>query len=273
MPKKDTIENRVWLFESLARAVLERSGADLGSRDAERRAKVLRALADVAYVSCVVADTQALAPEAVRERVLQAPRRRSKARGAPRRVGARGGRGHGMAEPRDPYAPQPQVSGVAPPAQDAQGRYVAPLVTAPLLRRLAAKLVDMVISGLLSWSCTFLVAQPWASGIGLGWFVLADWLGSPGKWLFSLRVVREGGGPVTALASVQRNILLGLPSFGRALSVSGLTGLTGTWALVDRGVVGLFGVVVVVSEVFAMWVRDGGRRWGDRFGRTRVVTR
>jgi hypothetical protein len=67
-----TIENRVYLFESLAKAFVEKSADDLSAKSPERRARALRALADLAYVSCAVADTQHLSPKAVRRKVLAA---------------------------------------------------------------------------------------------------------------------------------------------------------------------------------------------------------
>lgn len=67
-----SIENRVYLFESLARAFVEKAADDLSGKSAERRARALRALADLAYVSCVVADTGASSPKAVRRKVLAA---------------------------------------------------------------------------------------------------------------------------------------------------------------------------------------------------------
>jgi hypothetical protein len=68
MPK-DTIENRVYLFESLASSFVSASADALSSADPEVRARALRALGDLAYVSCVVADTQARSPEEVRDQV------------------------------------------------------------------------------------------------------------------------------------------------------------------------------------------------------------
>ncbi len=68
----DTIENRVYLFESLARAFVEKSADDLGSKNEDRRARALRGLADLAYVSCVVADGSQASPKAVRRRILSA---------------------------------------------------------------------------------------------------------------------------------------------------------------------------------------------------------
>ena len=68
----ETIENRVYLFESLATAFGEKAADDLTGKNPERRSRALRALADLAYVSCAVADTQHLSPKAVRRKVLNA---------------------------------------------------------------------------------------------------------------------------------------------------------------------------------------------------------
>jgi len=67
-----TIENRVYLFESLAAAFLEKASADLAGKNPARRARVIRALADLAFVSCAVADTSELSPKAVRKKVMNA---------------------------------------------------------------------------------------------------------------------------------------------------------------------------------------------------------
>jgi hypothetical protein len=76
MAKKqpDTVENRVYLFESLARGWLEARAEELDAKNPERRARALRALADLAYVSCAVADTGSWKAESVRQRVLQGVR-------------------------------------------------------------------------------------------------------------------------------------------------------------------------------------------------------
>jgi hypothetical protein len=73
MAKKqpDTIENRVYLFESLARGYLEARAEELDAKNPERRERAMRALADLAYVSCAVADTATWKAESVRQRVLQ----------------------------------------------------------------------------------------------------------------------------------------------------------------------------------------------------------
>ncbi|WP_426746837.1 hypothetical protein VZQ01_02580 [Myxococcus faecalis] len=86
MAKKSesSIENRVYLFESLASSYVAAASDALGSKDSAERERARRALAELAYVSCVVADTGDLSPEAVRERLLSAP--------APARKSARRGK-------------------------------------------------------------------------------------------------------------------------------------------------------------------------------------
>lgn len=76
MSKKDnddTIENRVYLFESLASSYVQAASEELGSNDEAARRRARRALAELAYVSCIVADTGALSAEEVRDRILGAP--------------------------------------------------------------------------------------------------------------------------------------------------------------------------------------------------------
>ncbi|ATB26969.1 hypothetical protein [Melittangium boletus] len=73
MAKDDTVENRVYLFESLASSYVAAASEALSSDDDAVRARALRALADLAFVSCVVADTGHLSAEQVRERLLGTP--------------------------------------------------------------------------------------------------------------------------------------------------------------------------------------------------------
>lgn len=73
MAKDDTIENRVYLFDSLASAYVSAASELLSSEDEAVRARAKRALADLAYVSCIVADTGHLSAEQVRQRVLGTP--------------------------------------------------------------------------------------------------------------------------------------------------------------------------------------------------------
>ncbi|MET0406619.1 MAG: hypothetical protein ABW123_29645 [Cystobacter sp.] len=74
MAQDETVENRVYLFESLASSYVASASELLSSKDEAVRARALRALADLAFVSCVVADTGHLPPEQVRERLLDAAR-------------------------------------------------------------------------------------------------------------------------------------------------------------------------------------------------------
>ncbi|MCE9666950.1 hypothetical protein LY474_03905 [Myxococcus stipitatus] len=85
MGKKDasSIENRVYLFESLASSYVAAASEVLGSEDPEARERARRVLAELAFVSCVVADTEDLSPEEVRERVLSSPPARPPVREKP----------------------------------------------------------------------------------------------------------------------------------------------------------------------------------------------
>jgi hypothetical protein len=56
--KPSTIENRVYLFRDLASAWLVENGAMLCDEESGTRQRAMRALADLAYVSCVLADTE-----------------------------------------------------------------------------------------------------------------------------------------------------------------------------------------------------------------------
>ncbi|WP_246357670.1 hypothetical protein [Pyxidicoccus fallax] len=75
MGKKNdtTIENRVYLFESLASAYVSAASEQLGADEPAARERARRALAELAYVSCVVSDTAHLSAEQVRDRVLGLP--------------------------------------------------------------------------------------------------------------------------------------------------------------------------------------------------------
>jgi hypothetical protein len=68
--REDTIENRVYLFDSLAGQFVAAAADKLASANAEERERALRVMADLAWMSCVVADTGALEADEVRARVL-----------------------------------------------------------------------------------------------------------------------------------------------------------------------------------------------------------
>lgn len=161
---------------------------------------------------------------------------------------------------------------IAVPPQDG-GRFKPTLVTGPTYRRVLAKLLDAIVSGVTSWGFSRVLPLPWAALVGTGWFMLCDWAGSPGKWLFRLKVVHDDGSPAGPLAALKRNLVLGLPTIGRAFIVSGLTGASADAAKWDRGFVACVGLAVVVGELVGMIIDAQGRRWGDRFARTRVVER
>jgi hypothetical protein len=64
-----TIENRVYLFRDLAAAYLAEDGGKLTDRDAGQREAARIALADLAFIACVVADSEDLSPDEVRAKL------------------------------------------------------------------------------------------------------------------------------------------------------------------------------------------------------------
>ena len=81
------------------------------------------------------------------------------------------------------------------------------------------------------------------------------------------------GKPLGLLASIQRNLLLGLPTFLRALMTSGLIGLEGDLAKWDRGALACISLTFIFGELIGMLLQPENRRWGDTFARSRVVDR
>lgn len=65
-----TIENRVYLFKALAAAFLDNAGALLASSDDDDRSRAVEALAELARISCIVADEDEAAPSTVRNLIL-----------------------------------------------------------------------------------------------------------------------------------------------------------------------------------------------------------
>ena len=65
-----TIENRVYLFKALAAAFLDNAGALLASSDDDDRARAVEALAELARISCIVADEDEASPSDVRNLIL-----------------------------------------------------------------------------------------------------------------------------------------------------------------------------------------------------------
>jgi uncharacterized RDD family membrane protein YckC len=159
------------------------------------------------------------------------------------------------------------------PPTDEQGRFLPNLRTGSMIKRFFAKLLDAIICGLTTGGLSLVMPLPWASFIGVSWFVLTDWSGSPGKWLFQLRAVTLDGKPLGPLASIQRNLLLGLPTFLRALMTSGLIGLEGDLAKWDRAAMACISLTFIFGELIGMLLQPENRRWGDTFARSRVVDR
>lgn len=67
-----TVENRAYLFRELASAFLVEHGGGLVG-DGDARARTLRALGDLAYASCVLADRDDLEAAEVAARIVAGP--------------------------------------------------------------------------------------------------------------------------------------------------------------------------------------------------------
>jgi hypothetical protein len=70
MADDSNIENRVYLFKDLAAAFVRAAAGSLASSDEEERGRALEALAELARISCVVADNEEASAERVYELVL-----------------------------------------------------------------------------------------------------------------------------------------------------------------------------------------------------------
>lgn len=159
------------------------------------------------------------------------------------------------------------------PPTDEQGRFLPNMRRGSVIKRVFAKLIDAVICGFTTGGLSVVMPLPWASLIAVSWFLLTDWSGSPGKWLFQLRAATLEGQPLGPLASIKRNLLLGLPTFLRALSVSGVLGLQGDAQKWDRGISACLALTFVFGELVGMAMQPESRRWGDTFAHSRVVDR
>ena len=73
--KASTVENRVYLFRDLAMAWVEGYGDMLSAEDDVMRQRGRDALAELAYVSCVMSDTGSLDAKAVAALVRKGPKK------------------------------------------------------------------------------------------------------------------------------------------------------------------------------------------------------
>ena len=159
------------------------------------------------------------------------------------------------------------------PPTDAAGRFLPNLRTASIIKRCFAKLIDATLAGLTTFGFLALMPLPHASFLSTSWFCLTDWFGSPGKWLFQIRAVNLDGAPLSPIASLKRNLVLGLPTFLRALITAGLIGAQGEDQKWERLILALVSLAVFFGELVGMVMQPDNRRWGDTFARSRVVNR
>lgn len=159
------------------------------------------------------------------------------------------------------------------PPTDEAGRFLPELRTGSIIKRCFAKLLDLIVVAIPTIALVMVLPPPVPSLLGTTWFMLMDWAGSPGKWLLRLRAVTLEGAPLGPMASLQRNLVLGLPLFARALLMSGWVGLQGEDQKWDFGIIACVGFIVLLGELIGMVMQPENRRWGDTFARSRVVDR
>ena len=160
------------------------------------------------------------------------------------------------------------------PPTDEGGRFLPQLRTASIPARYFARALDLTLGGVAIVVLTLVLrSYPPAALIGATWFLLTDWLGSPGKWLLQIRAVTLEGKPLGPLASIKRNLVLALPTLSHALLVGGFIGLQGDDRKWDAGILLCLGIIVVLGEFLGMVMQPQSRRWGDTFARSRVIER
>jgi uncharacterized RDD family membrane protein YckC len=135
-------------------------------------------------------------------------------------------------------------------------------------RRIGAKLIDAIFIGVVYGFLSKMAGAVFAAFASYTLFLALDAQPSPGKRLLGLRVLdaSRGGAPGVG-QSVLRNLIF-LPDFARTL-------VRAEWGReYDRalGILSLVGVFIVALEIRWMFNRKDGRRLGDAFGDTRVVS-
>lgn len=141
-----------------------------------------------------------------------------------------------------------------------------PATKADLVKRFVAALIDGILAAVVS-------LVPWVGGIvGTAYILLRDGLEfefmdrrSIGKKVMKLRPVRDDGAPMDLETSVKRNLPLCIGAVGSIFVIIPILG----WILAL--LLGLLGLIVVVVEIVLMVTDPEGRRFGDKFGATKVI--
>lgn len=91
---------------------------------------------------------------------------------------------------------------------------------------------------------------------------------SPGKKIMKIKAVNMNGANLTPEESIKRNLPL---VFGGAVN-GVLSLLPAALYLGLAGLVGLIQLGAVIVETYFLWTKPDGRRWGDNFASTQVVS-
>jgi uncharacterized RDD family membrane protein YckC len=141
-----------------------------------------------------------------------------------------------------------------------------PATKADLGKRFVAALIDGILAAVVS-------LVPVVGGIvGTAYILLRDGLEfefmdrrSIGKKVMKLRPVRDDGAPMDLETSAKRNLPLCIGAAGSIFVIIPILG----WILAI--LLGLVGLIVAVVEIVLVVTDPEGRRFGDKFGATKVI--
>jgi uncharacterized RDD family membrane protein YckC len=137
---------------------------------------------------------------------------------------------------------------------------------ADLGKRFVAALIDGVLAAVVSFI-------PVVGGIvAAAYMLLRDGLEfdfmdrrSIGKKIMKLRPMRDDGAPMDMETSVKRNLPLCIGYVGSIFVIIPILG----WIVAI--LLGLVGLIVVIIEIVLVVTDPEGRRFGDKFGTTKVI--
>ena len=137
---------------------------------------------------------------------------------------------------------------------------------ADLVKRFVAALIDGLLAAVVS-------LIPFIGSIaGAAYILLRDGLElefmdrrSIGKKVMKLRPVRDDGAPMDVETSVKRNLPLCIGYIGGIFTIIPILG----WILAL--LLALVGLIVGVVEIVLVVTDPEGRRFGDKFGATKVI--
>lgn len=95
---------------------------------------------------------------------------------------------------------------------------------------------------------------------------------SPGKMAMKIKAVNMNGGNLTPEESIKRNLSLVIGSLVGAVlgTLFGILPIVG--AAIGSTIGGFLQLGVTIYEFYLVWTKEDGRRWGDTFANTHVIS-